>query len=125
MFKLMVMNDAQKLHLATFVFVGEADQWGDLIERGCEENGKEVMWAMFKEEFENKFIPPYVQKQKASEFANLKQRSMTVAEYEAKFTILARHAPRLVVTDEEKAKWFEEGLSLLGHLFWTRWLHSD
>lgn len=117
MFKLMVINNAQKLHLATFIFVGEADQWWDSIERGCEENGKEVMWAMF--------IPPYVQRQKASEFANLKQRSMTVAEYEAKFTKLARYAPRLVVTDEEKAKWFEEGLSLLGHLFWTRWLHSD
>ena len=40
----------------------------------------------------------------------LKQDSMTVAEYEAKFTELARFAPHVIDTDYKKARHFEGGL---------------
>mgnify|MGYP003702931319 CR=1 FL=1 len=40
----------------------------------------------------------------------LKQNNMTVAEYEAKFTELARFSPHVVDTDYKKARHFERGL---------------
>ncbi|XP_028053206.1 uncharacterized protein LOC114257627, partial [Camellia sinensis] len=50
--------------------------------------------------------------QKVSEFQELKQGRMSVAEYEAKFTELARFAPHIVDTDYKKARKFEGGLDL-------------
>ncbi|XP_028085782.1 uncharacterized protein LOC114286758 [Camellia sinensis] len=49
---------------------------------------------------------------KVSEFQELKYRIMSVAEYEAKFTELARFARHMVDTDYKKARKFEGGLDL-------------
>ncbi|XP_028109695.1 uncharacterized protein LOC114308327 [Camellia sinensis] len=49
---------------------------------------------------------------KVFEFQELKQGRMSVAEYEAKFTELARFAPYMVDTDYKKARKFEGGLDL-------------
>ncbi|XP_028055565.1 uncharacterized protein LOC114259736 [Camellia sinensis] len=49
---------------------------------------------------------------KVSEFQELKQGKMSVAEYEAKFIELARSAPRIVDTDYKKARMFKGGLDL-------------
>ncbi|XP_028090426.1 uncharacterized protein LOC114290686 [Camellia sinensis] len=49
-------------------------------------------------------------RRKVSEFMELKQNNMSVAEYEAKFTELARFAPHMFDTDYKKARHFEEGL---------------
>ena len=43
-------------------------------------------------------------------FVCLEQRDLTVAQYEAKFTELSRFAPQLIVTEEEKALKFQDGL---------------
>ena len=44
------------------------------------------------------------------EFVRLEQRDLTVAQYEAKFTELSRFSPQLIVTEEEKALKFQDGL---------------
>ncbi|XP_057506501.1 uncharacterized protein LOC130789685 [Actinidia eriantha] len=44
------------------------------------------------------------------EFINLVQGTMTVAQYDAKFTSLSRFAKAFVSTEEEKAKQFMRGL---------------
>ena len=44
------------------------------------------------------------------EFVCLEQRDLTVAQYEANFTELSRFAPQLIVTEEEKALKFQDGL---------------
>ncbi|XP_028098491.1 uncharacterized protein LOC114298162 [Camellia sinensis] len=49
---------------------------------------------------------------KVSEFQELKQGRMSVAEHEAKFTELARFAPHMVDTDYKKVRKFEGGLDL-------------
>ena len=49
---------------------------------------------------------------KAREFLNLKQGTMTVLEYVAKFTELARFADDYVATDITKVRKFEDGLKL-------------
>lgn len=50
--------------------------------------------------------------QKALDFLQLVQGSMTVAQYEAKFTSLSRYAPYLISTEPAKAKKFENGLRM-------------
>ena len=49
------------------------------------------------------------------EFLELKQRSMTVLEYIAKFTELARFGDDYVATDITKVRNFEDGLKLSIH----------
>ena len=49
---------------------------------------------------------------KAQEFLELKQRAMTVIEYMARFTELARFADDYVATDLAKVRKFENGLRL-------------
>ena len=44
------------------------------------------------------------------EFVCLEQRDLTVAQYEANFTELSCFAPQLIVTEEEKALNFQDGL---------------
>ena len=53
-----------------------------------------------------------VRHEKAREFLELKQGTMTLLEYVAKFTELARFADDYVATDMAKVKKFEDGLKL-------------
>ena len=74
------------------------------------ENHKDVDWTKFLEIFYDKYFPQCVRDRKVSEFMELKQDSMPMAEYEAKFIELARFAPHVIDTDYKKARHFEGGL---------------
>ena len=43
---------------------------------------------------------------------NLKQRNLTVAEYEEKFTQLSKYAPEIVNTEKKRKRHFQQGLTL-------------
>ena len=60
----------------------------------------------------DKFFPASTRNAKAREFLELKQGSMTVIEYIAKFTELARFVDDYVVTKIAKVRKFEDGLKL-------------
>ena len=45
------------------------------------------------------------------EFHNLKQRHMSVTEYQREFTRLSKYALGMLVTEEEKSRKFEDGLN--------------
>ncbi|KAL5857740.1 hypothetical protein ACOSQ3_005198 [Xanthoceras sorbifolium] len=45
------------------------------------------------------------------EFLNLKQRQMSVTEYEREFTRLSKYASEILVTEEDKCRRFEDGLN--------------
>ena len=45
------------------------------------------------------------------EFHNLKQRQMSVIEYQREFTRLSKYAPEMLVNEEEKCRKFEDGLN--------------
>ncbi|MBN8105811.1 hypothetical protein, partial [Vibrio vulnificus] len=49
---------------------------------------------------------------KKIEFLELKQKGMTVVEYEVQFTRLSRYAPKAVATDVQKRDRFERGYDL-------------
>ena len=60
----------------------------------------------------DKYFPASARHAKAREFLELKQGTMTVLEYVAKFTELALFADDYVATDMAKVKKFEDGLKL-------------
>ena len=60
----------------------------------------------------DKFFPASARQAKAWEFLELKQGSMTVLEYVAKFTELACFGDDYVATDMAKVRKFEDGLKL-------------
>ena len=66
----------------------------------------------FLVEFRKNFIPAVVQEQREEEFMNLKQRSLTVAQYEMQFTKLSKYTPEMVNTDTKRKKRFPQGLDV-------------
>ena len=60
----------------------------------------------------SKYFPDTARLAKAQEFLELKQGTMTVMDYVARFTELARFADDYVATDMAKVKRFENGLKL-------------
>ena len=59
------------------------------------------------------------------EFHNLKQRQMSVIEYQREFTRLSKYAPEILVSEEERCRKFEDGLNdhIRAHV--TGFCHED
>ncbi|KAK4392757.1 hypothetical protein Sango_2053500 [Sesamum angolense] len=58
---------------------------------------KEITWAEFQREFDDKYRPKMYRDKKRMEFLNLVQGDeQTVAEYELRFAALAKYAPEAV-----------------------------
>ena len=71
-----------------------------------------MTWGEFRELFMGKFFLASNRHAKAPEFRELKQGNMTMLEYIAKFTELARFGDDYVVTDMAKVMKFEDSLKL-------------
>ena len=84
--------------------------WWDLVKASRELEA--MTWEEFRELFMGKFFPAFSRHAKAREFLELKQGTMTVLEYVAKFTELARFTDNYVATDMAKVRKFEDGLKL-------------
>ena len=66
----------------------------------------------FRELFIGKYFPAFARHAKAREFLELKQGTMIVLEYVAKFTDLTNFANDYVATNMVKVRKFEDGLKL-------------
>ena len=71
-----------------------------------------MTWVEFHDLFMGKYFPDTARHAKAQEFLKLKQGTMTVLEYVARFTELARFADDYVATNMDKVRRFENGLKL-------------
>ena len=71
-----------------------------------------MTWEEFRGLFMEKYFLASARHAKAREFLELRQGTMTVLEYVAKFTKLARFADDYVTTDMAKVRKFEDGLKL-------------
>ena len=71
-----------------------------------------MTWAEFHELFMGKYFPDTARHAKAQEFLELKQETMTVLEYVARFMELAHFTDDYVATDMAKVRRFENGLKL-------------
>ena len=71
-----------------------------------------MTWAEFHDIFMGKYFPDIARHAKVQEFLELKQGTMTVLEYVARFTELAYFADDYVATDMAKVRRFENGIKL-------------
>ena len=67
-------------------------------------------WKEFSSMFLDRFLPQSVRDAQLYEFERLSQGSMTVDEYDLKFTQLSRYAEHLLPTKEWRVKRFIKGL---------------
>ena len=105
-----ITSDTTRIRLAAFQLEGEAQVWWRWARASRD---LEVMtWAEFRELFMGKYFPETARHAKAQEFLKLKQGVMTVMDYVARFTELARFADDYVATDMAKVRRFENGLKL-------------
>ncbi|XP_028079904.1 uncharacterized protein LOC114281592 [Camellia sinensis] len=108
LFEVFPCTEEHKVLSATFTLQEEARRWCMLIR----DTNNVMTWAQFKEAFYEKYFPQCVRDRKVTEFEQLKHGTMLVAEYESKFTKVARYAPHMVDTDYKKARKFEGGLNV-------------
>ncbi|GFS30371.1 hypothetical protein Acr_00g0011520 [Actinidia rufa] len=80
-FRLLRCGEQQKVEIGSYLLTGAASRWWNL--KGVREPG--MNWARFK-------------------------TGKNIADYEAAFTNLVEYAPHFVVTDEMRARRFEDGL---------------
>jgi len=111
-FLAMVTNDDQKVRLATHILAEEAEYWWTSTKRRIEASGDAITWVRFKNEFLKKYFPKDMRNKKEAEFLNLKQGSMSVAEYAAKYEEFSRFCPYINAKDamDSKCVKFENGL---------------
>ena len=76
------------------------------MDKRWKREGKQRTWSTFLEEFRKKFIPEVTKEKREEEFMYLKQRAMTVTQYELQFTRLSKYAPELVNTEVKRRRRF-------------------
>ncbi|KAL2225523.1 UNVERIFIED_CONTAM: Transposon Ty3-G Gag-Pol polyprotein [Sesamum indicum] len=98
-----------RLKYVVSLFVGNALIWWRSVKRGYEP--REITWAEFQKEFDDKYRPKMYRDKKRMEFLNLVQGDdQTVAEYELRFAALAKYAPEAIEMQEDRCYRFEQGL---------------
>ena len=102
--------DMTRIRLVAFQLEGEAQVWWNWAKTSRDLEA--MTWAEFQELFMGKYFPDTARHAKAQEFLELKQGTMTVMEYVARFTELARFADDYLATDMAKVRRFENGLKL-------------
>ncbi|XP_018855499.2 uncharacterized protein K02A2.6-like, partial [Juglans regia] len=106
-------TEVQMVLYESYMLQGEAAYWWETKRSLLEmEFGSlaVVSWQRFKKEFDDRYFPVSVRRQKAREFNNLVQGGMTVEQYAMKFMELGRFAPHLIATEELQVERFMEGL---------------
>ena len=105
-----ITSDMTRIRLAAFQLEGEAQVWWKWARTSRDLEA--MTWAEFQELFMGKYFPNTARHVKAQEFLELKQGTMNVMEYVARFTELAHFADDYVATDMAKVRRFENRLKL-------------
>ncbi|XP_049398971.1 uncharacterized protein LOC125862891 [Solanum stenotomum] len=70
-----------------------------------------LTWDDFLKEFRMKYVPPAYCDAKRKEFLNLRQRGISIAEYQQKFLRLSRYTGGIIKEEKHKCRKFEDGLN--------------
>ena len=114
-----ITSNATRITLASFQLEGESQIWWEWVTTS--RNLETVTWDDFHRLFIGKYFLASVRYAKAREFLEMRRGTMTVLEYVARFTELARFRDDYVATDATKVRKFKDGLKLsirgkiLGH----------
>ncbi|KAJ8754270.1 hypothetical protein K2173_002170 [Erythroxylum novogranatense] len=105
------------VHSAVSLLQGAAYEWWKFVLRSPQ-LPVPLTWEFFAQEFKTKYVTEAYRKDRWKQFLNLKQRSLSVAEYDWEFNRLSKYAPESVLTEEFRCHQFEEGLhdSIKEHL---------
>ncbi|KAL2904059.1 1-deoxy-D-xylulose-5-phosphate synthase [Bienertia sinuspersici] len=106
--------EEERIHAATYYLQGEADIWWSTSQADLTAQ-PDFNWDAFKIAMRDRFYPKHVKMQKFDEFATLRQRNMTVQEYDSKFLELSRFAPTMVLDEQSKASKLIRGLNFETH----------
>ena len=99
--------DRFKVRLIPGVLVGAASKWWLALER---EQRVPTTWSEFRRMFYEEFFPYVVRQQRRLEFMQLTQGTLSVREYQQRFTALSEFAPEIVALEENKISQFFHGL---------------
>ena len=104
-------SENQKVLFTSVVLKGEALHWWNMMKNSSSGSIHDNMsWEAFKVLFLEKFSPQSEVRRLEEEFLKLNQEGMTVHEYAAKFTEMARFAGRFVAIETDKVARFVDGL---------------
>ncbi|KAL5834572.1 hypothetical protein ACOSQ4_014069 [Xanthoceras sorbifolium] len=99
----------ERLECAVSLLQEDAYQWWTSIIQTVQP--KERTWEFFQKEFRRKYVGCIYLDNMKREFTNLKQRQMTVTEYEREFVRLSKYARDMVATEADKCRRFEDELN--------------
>ena len=109
MLRQMHFTSDENLECATSLLQDEAYQWWVFVTRTTPPES--VTWEFFMAKFRKQHVGCIYLSIMRREFHNLKQRQMSVTEYQREFTRLSKYAPEMLVTEKEKCRKFEDGLN--------------
>ena len=70
-----------------------------------------IPWEFFVQEFRVKYVSNMYRETKWKRFLNLKQRNLSVVEYEKEFNHLSKYALESVLIETFQCRQFEDGLN--------------
>ena len=100
----------QRVACAVSLLQSEAYDWWKLVLKHPRFSDP-IPWDFFVQEFQVKYVTDMYKEAKWKQFLNLKQRSLSVAEYEKEFSHLSKYAPESVLIEAFRCKQFEDGLN--------------
>ena len=100
----------QRVTCAISLLQGSAYDWWNLVLRSPRLPDP-ISWEFFVQEFKAKYVFDMYTKTKWKQFLNLKQRNLSVAEYEKEFIHLSKYAPKSILTEAFRCRQFEDGIN--------------
>ncbi|XP_075479315.1 uncharacterized protein LOC142520199 [Primulina tabacum] len=86
--------------------------WWQTTEAGLRAQGRTVDWDVFRSRFLDKYFSIAARQKKEREFEDLRQGSMSVAEYESQYSALLKCVPHIATNVHAKMRHFLKGLKL-------------
>ena len=117
-YAVMGCSDEQKVLFLWFLMASRAKDWLEALKR---RHPIGVTWDQVQQAYTDRFYPRIYQDAKIEEFFRLEQRSLTVTEYEQRFSKLMKLVPMIQENEEQKCKRFMAGLNFRFkvHLAWA------
>ena len=117
-YTVMGCSDDPKVLFSGFLMAARAKDWWEAIKR---RHPTGVTWDQFRQAFTDRFYSCSYQDAKIEEFFRLEQRSLTVTEYEQRFSELVKLVSMIQENEEHKCKQFMVGLNfrIKVHLAWA------
>ena len=96
-----ITSDTTRIMLASFQLRGESQIWWEWVTTS--RDLETMTWDDFRRLFMGKYFSAYARHAKAREFLELRQGTMTIIEYVARFTELARFGDDYVAITRPKS----------------------